>query len=121
MYSNTLMTSLNSRANISSRSLQNTHTHTTSGVKSFRSTAVRQPDPTDVESAGPIEIHISHVTESDRQAGISKDKLPRVSPSGRQYLCCSGTYASSLHRIGSRMILRCKMLSLPPRPQPRTV
>ena len=81
MYSNTLMTSLNSRANIASRVMQSTHTTSNVGGKSFRSTNVR-PDPADVESNAAIEIHISHVTESDRQAGhgISRDKITQVGP-----------------------------------------
>ena len=67
------MTSLNSRANISARTVQ--HTHTTSGAgKSFQSGAPVRPDVPDLESNSPIQIHISHIPEPDLCASLSRTK-----------------------------------------------
>ena len=91
VYSNTLMTSLNSRKNIAEkRSTMHTSSHQTTAYRPGGRTAGEAgehstrhgPDAVGVLSTqGAVEIHISRVTEDDLPGmGDSMDKLPQVRP-----------------------------------------
>ena len=73
VYSNTLMTSLNSRA---SKLFSPRGTNTTSGFRS-RHTQSTSHQFTSTTGAGPLAIQITHEVESDRDAADNKTRQVR--------------------------------------------